>query len=99
MRNPLLVIKGLAFPIIIGTDILRAYRAVLILDESAPVRLRVRVCPVCGEQRISSPAKPSVFTHPAPLPTVLRCALHLFPKRRLGPLFLRIFLQRCHTIR
>ena len=42
MRHPLLVVDGLTFPLIIGTDILRAHRAVLTLDKSAPVRLRVR---------------------------------------------------------
>ena len=73
----LLVIKGLAFPLIIGTDILHAHRAVLTLDESAPVRLRVRVCAVCGEQRTSSPAEPSSSTRAAPLPKVLRGALPL----------------------
>ena len=39
LRHPLLVIEGLAFPLIIDTDILRAHRAVLTLDESPPVRL------------------------------------------------------------
>ncbi len=46
----LLVVEGLAFPLLIGTDILREHGAVLTLDESAPVRLRIRECAVCREQ-------------------------------------------------
>ena len=45
---PLLVVEGLAFFLIIGTSILSVHRAVLMLDELAPVRLQVRVCAVCG---------------------------------------------------
>ena len=71
-RHPLLVVEGLAILLIIGTDILRAHRAVLTLDELAPVRLRVRVCAVCGEKRTASPADPSSSTRAARLPTVLR---------------------------
>ena len=96
MRNPLLVIEGLAFPLIIGTDILRAHRAVLTLDESAPVRLRERVCAVCGEQRTASPAEPSSSTRAAPCPQYCAARFHFFSKRRLCPLLLRIRLQRCH---
>ena len=33
VRHPLLVVESLAFPLIIGTDILRAHRAILTLDE------------------------------------------------------------------
>ena len=58
MNHPVLVVEGLAFPLIIGTDILRAHGALLTLDESAPVRLRVRECAVCREERIASSAKP-----------------------------------------
>ena len=46
--HSLLVVKGLAFPLIIKTDNLTAHRAVLTLNELAFVRLRVRVCAVCG---------------------------------------------------
>lgn len=41
--HPLLVIKGLAFAILIGTDILRANGSSLTLVESTPVRLRTRM--------------------------------------------------------
>ena len=51
---PLLVVEGLAFPFLIGTDILRAHGAILTLDESAPVRLRIRKCVVCHEQLTES---------------------------------------------
>ena len=96
VRHSLLVIEGLAFPFIIGTDILRAHRAVLMLDESAPVRLRVRVCAVCGEQRTASPAEPSSSTRAAPCLQYCAARFHLFSKRRLCPLLLRICLQRYH---
>ena len=51
------VVEGLAFPLLIGTDILRPHGAMLTLDESAPLRLRTRVCDVCQEQRIDPPAE------------------------------------------
>ena len=65
VRHPLLVVKGLAFPLIIGTDILRAYRAVLTLDESEPVRLQIREIAICRKQRTASPAKPLAFARAA----------------------------------
>ena len=37
VHYPLLVVKALAFPFLIGTDILRAHRGVLTLDDTAPV--------------------------------------------------------------
>ena len=58
VRHQLLVVEGLAFHLIIGTDIWRAHRAVLTLDKSAPVRLQIRKCAVCLEQRTASPAEP-----------------------------------------
>ena len=77
VRHLLLVVEGLAFPLIIGTDILRAHRAALTLDESAPVRLRVRLCAVCTEQRTASPAEPSSSARAAPQRPILRAALSL----------------------
>ena len=58
VHHPLLVVEGLAFPLLIGTDILCAHGAVLTLDETAPVRLRNRECSICREQRTDSPAAP-----------------------------------------
>ena len=49
VHHPLLVVEGLAFSFLIGTDILRAHNAVLTLDETAPVRLRRRECSICRE--------------------------------------------------
>ena len=49
VHHPLLVVEGLAFSLLIGTDILRAPGAVLTLDETAPVRLRRRECSICRE--------------------------------------------------
>ena len=57
--HPLLVVEGLAFSLLIGTDILRPHGAMLTLDESAPLRLRTRVCDVCREQRTNPPAESS----------------------------------------
>ena len=74
VRHPLLVVEGLAFPLIIGTDILRAHRVVLTLDESAPVRLRVRVCAVCTEQRTASPAEQSSSVRAGPQRPIVRAA-------------------------
>ena len=56
VHHPLLVVEGLAFALLISTDILRAHGAVLTLDETAPVRLRNRECSICREQRTESPA-------------------------------------------
>ena len=42
VHNQLLVVEGLAFPLLIGTDILHADGAVLTLEETAPVRWRNR---------------------------------------------------------
>ena len=66
VRHPLLMLEGLGFPLIIGRDILRAHRAVLTLDESAPVRLQIHECAVCREQRTASPADPSASARAAP---------------------------------
>ena len=49
--HPLLVVKGLAFSVLDGTDILRPHDAILILSESSPQRLRSSTCEVCAEQR------------------------------------------------
>ena len=59
--------EKLAFSLFIGTDILRAHRAVLTLDKRAPVRLRNRECFICRKQRtklpvVSPPAFISAFT-------------------------------------
>ena len=58
VHHPLLVVEVLAFFLLIGTDILREQGAVLTLDESAPVRLRIRECAVCRKQRTKLPALP-----------------------------------------
>ena len=55
VHHPLLVVEGLAFSLLIGTDILRAHGAILTLDETVPVRLRNRECSTCREQRTDSP--------------------------------------------
>ena len=51
VRHPLLVVKCLAFHLLLGTDILWPHGAMLTFDESAHLRLRTRVCNVCREQR------------------------------------------------
>ena len=58
VRHSLLVVEGLAFPLLLGTDILWPHGAILTLDESAPLRLRTRVCDICREQRTELLAEP-----------------------------------------
>ena len=75
MHNSLLVVEGLAFPLLISTDILRVHGAVLTLYETAPVLLRNRECPICCEQRTDSPAAQL----PAPLIACLACSVVIEP--------------------
>ena len=77
VHHPLLVVEGLAFPLLIGTDILRAHSAVLTLDESAPVRLRIRECAVCHDQRTEPPPDPP----PSPSLRARRATLSSSPAR------------------
>ena len=42
VRHPLLVVESLAFPLFMITDILRPHGGIVTLDESAPLRLRMR---------------------------------------------------------
>ena len=58
VRHSLLVVEGLAFPFLLCTEILRPHGAMLTLDESAPLRLRTRVCDICREQRTHQLAEP-----------------------------------------
>ena len=67
VRHPLLVVEGLAFPLLLGTDILRPHGAMLTLEESAPLRLRTRVCDFYREQRTDLFAEP-------PSPPLTACA-------------------------
>ena len=75
VHHQLLVVEGLAFSLLIGTDILRAHGAVLTLDETAPVRLRSRECSICREQRTDSPAVPLL----APLTACAACSVVIEP--------------------
>ena len=50
--------EELTFPLLLSTDILRPQGAMLTLDESAPLRLRTRVCDICREQRTDLLAEP-----------------------------------------
>ena len=51
VAHPLLVVTDLSFPILVGTDILRAHSATMSLGDVVPFRLNARVCDVCLEQR------------------------------------------------
>ena len=73
--HPLLVVEGLAFSLLIGTDILHAQGAVLTLDETAPVRLQSRECSICREQRTDSPA--ALFL--VPLTACAACSVVIEP--------------------
>ena len=62
VQRLLLVVEGLAFPLLIGTDILRAHRAVFTLDETAPVRFRDREC----VPSVASSGLTCLLLHPLP---------------------------------
>ena len=47
VHHPLFVVEGLAFALLIGTEVFLSHGAVLTLDETAPVRLRSRECANC----------------------------------------------------
>ena len=51
VHHQLLVFKGLAFFLLIDTDILRPHGSMFALDELTPVRLRTRERDVCREER------------------------------------------------
>ena len=65
VHHPLLVVEGLAFSLLIVTDILRANSVVLTLDEASPVRLRNRECFICREHRTESPTAPPLASRTA----------------------------------
>ena len=65
VQRLLLVVEGLAFPLLIGTDILRAHRAVFTLDETAPVRFRDREC----VPSVASSGLTCLLLHPLPRPS------------------------------
>ena len=75
VHHPLLVVEGLAFSLLIGTDIIRAQGAVLTLDKNAPVWLRNRECSICREQRTDSPAALPL----APLTACAACSVVIEP--------------------
>ena len=51
VRHPLLVVEGLAFSLLIGTDIIKPHDVMLLPNKPIPLRLRTPVCDVCQEQR------------------------------------------------
>ena len=51
VAHPLLVVTNLSFPILVGTDILRAHSATMSFGNAVPLRLNARVCDVCLEQQ------------------------------------------------
>ena len=55
VHHPLLVVKPLAFPLLVRTDVLRPHGALLSLEKFVSFRLRVPVCDVCREQRTYQP--------------------------------------------
>ena len=75
VHHPMLVVDGLAFSILNGSDILRANGAVFTLDESAPLQLRNRECTICREQRIDLLAAPPA----APLTACAACSVVIVP--------------------
>ena len=51
VAHPLLVIKNLSIPLIIGMDLLQPHAAKVSLGSAAPLELSARVCDVCLKQR------------------------------------------------
>ena len=58
VRYPVLVVKGLAFPLLLIINILWRHSAMVTLDESTSLRLRTCVCDICREQRTDQLAEP-----------------------------------------
>ena len=52
VTHRLVVIRELAFPLLIGNDILRPHRAIIELDPPDVVQLGVDRCPVCVKERV-----------------------------------------------
>ena len=75
VHHPLLVVKGLAFSFLIGTDILCAHGSVLTLDVTTPVRLQSRQCSICRKERSDSPAALSL----APITSCAACSVVIEP--------------------
>ena len=51
IAHPLLVVTSLAFPLLIGMDILQPHAAIMSLGHAAPLELSVHLCDVCLEKR------------------------------------------------
>ena len=52
VRNPLIVVDELAYPLLIGTDVLRPHRAIFELGALYVVRLKLDRFSVCVDQRL-----------------------------------------------
>ena len=52
VRHPLIVVDTLAYPLLIGTDVLRPHRAIYVLGAPEVVRLKLDRCSVCVEERL-----------------------------------------------
>ena len=53
VRHPLIVVDELAYPILIGMDVLRPHEAITMTGASDVVRLQLDSCPVCIKERTS----------------------------------------------
>ena len=52
VRHPLIVVDELAYPLLIGTNVLRTHRAIFELGAFDVVRLKLDWCSVCIEERL-----------------------------------------------
>ena len=52
VRHPLIVVDELAYPLLIGTDVVRPHRAIFKLSAPDVVRLKLDRCSVCIEERL-----------------------------------------------
>ena len=60
VRHPLIMVDNLEYPLLIGTDVLRPYRADFELGAPDVVQLKLDQCPVCVEIRLPDETPPVI---------------------------------------
>ena len=61
VRHPLIVVDELAYPLLIGTNVLRPHRAIFELGAPDVVRLKLDRCSVCVEERLPDATPRVIF--------------------------------------
>ena len=54
----LLIVSNLAFPLLVGTDILRPHAATLSIEKNSTIRFKYSSCEVCTEKRFNASTEP-----------------------------------------